>query len=75
MHDGDHRRRQRYRRATTAILAVAVAVSLTGCGCGKKRWCEHDATDTKVSDSYCKRGAPGYEWETDSHHKKGRHKH
>ncbi|XRQ07154.1 hypothetical protein ACN3XK_63310 [Actinomadura welshii] len=40
------------------------AFGLTACG-GGKRWCEHDATDRKVSDSFCERGAAGYEWESD----------
>ncbi|MFA1546436.1 hypothetical protein [Actinomadura chokoriensis] len=54
-------------RSTALALTVLVAAfGLTACG--QNRWCEHDATDTKVSDGYCKNDTPGYEWETDSGH-------
>lgn len=57
-----------------AALAVVLAVTggmSTACS-SNKRWCEHDATDTRVSDSYCKRNVPGYEWEYGS---KSKNKH
>lgn len=55
-------------RLHIAVVALAVAgVGLTGCS--QDRWCEYDATDTKVADSYCEKGTPGYEWEPDSDHK------
>ncbi len=44
----------------TRPVALALTVLVTAFGltaCGQDRWCEHDATDTKVSDSYCKRHA------------------
>lgn len=58
-----------------ALLAMAVLVAGLGLSaCSEKRWCEHDATDTKVSDRYCKNHVPGYEWESGSGHKKKRKK-
>ncbi|TDE25331.1 hypothetical protein [Actinomadura sp. 6K520] len=58
-------------RPVTVALTVVVAVAgLTACGGGKNRWCEHDATDQRVSNSYCERGAAGYEWESDGGKKK-----
>ena len=62
------------RPVALALTVLVAAFGLTACG--QDRWCEHDATDTKVSDSYCKKGTPGYEWETDGHktkHKKTKH--
>lgn len=50
--------------ACTAI--VVLAAGLGSAACGDSRWCEFDATDTKVADSYCEKGTPGYEWESDS---------
>lgn len=53
--------------ATVAALALA---GLTGCG-GSDQWCEHDATDRKVSNRYCQENMPGYEWESsDSSHRR-----
>lgn len=52
-------------RAAAATLVLAVtAAGLTACG--GDRWCEFDATDTKVADSFCEKNTPGYEWEPDS---------
>lgn len=52
------------RQLSTAMAAVVIAgAGLTGCS--QDRWCELDATDTKVADSYCEKGTPGYEWESD----------
>ncbi|MBW8482865.1 hypothetical protein [Actinomadura parmotrematis] len=56
-----------------ALAAAVLAAGLTGCG--QKRWCEHDATDTKVSDRYCKNHVPGYEWEHGDYKKKKKKKH
>ncbi|WP_243716727.1 hypothetical protein [Actinomadura darangshiensis] len=58
-------------------LALACLVATFGLtACGSKRWCEHDATDTKVNDRFCKNHTPGYEWESDGHgHKKHSTKH
>jgi len=55
------------RSAALALTVLVAAFGLTACG--QKRWCEHDATDTKVSDSYCKKNTPGYEWESGGGHK------
>lgn len=50
-----------------ALLTAVVAVAGTGlAGCSSDRWCEIDATDTKVADRFCEQGLPGYEWEPDS---------
>ncbi|SEG82446.1 hypothetical protein SAMN04489712_11527 [Thermomonospora echinospora] len=49
--------------ALTAMLVLA-GTGLTACS--SDRWCEYDATDTKVADRYCEQGTPGYEWEPDS---------
>ncbi|MFC4054464.1 hypothetical protein ACFOY4_32630 [Actinomadura syzygii] len=64
------------RKTPSAALAVTVMVAALGLtACGDKRWCEHDATDTKVSDRYCKSNTPGYEWESGGGgHKKPKHK-
>ena len=60
-------------KTRSALLATAVMVAGLGLtGCSEKRWCEHDATDTKVSDSFCKNNTPGYEWESGSGHKKSK---
>jgi hypothetical protein len=51
------------------VVATAAIVMMVGGGitaCGGDRWCEQDATDTKVADRYCEAGTPGYEWEPDS---------
>lgn len=58
----------RTRPVSLALAALVAVCGLSACG-GGKRWCEHDATDRKVSNSYCERGAAGYEWEPDSDHK------
>ncbi|WP_433330731.1 hypothetical protein [Spirillospora sp. CA-294931] len=58
-------------KTPSAVLAAAVlaaGLGMAGCG-GEDRWCEHDATDTRVSDSYCKKNTPGYEWESGDHKK------
>ncbi|MQY05414.1 hypothetical protein [Actinomadura macrotermitis] len=63
------------RKAPLTLLASIVLVGGLGLtGCGEKRWCEHDATDTKVSDRYCKNKVPGYEWEHGDHKKKKKKK-
>ncbi|MBA9001950.1 MULTISPECIES: hypothetical protein [Thermomonospora] len=49
-----------------AAMAVTLAVAggmLTACS-SEDRWCEHDATDTRVADRYCEQNTPGYEWES-----------
>ena len=56
------------RLSVIAVTAVVVGAGLTACS--NDRWCEHDATDTRVADSYCERNTPGYEWESGSGHKK-----
>ncbi|WP_131737257.1 hypothetical protein [Actinomadura roseirufa] len=58
-------------KTRSAVLAVTVLVAGLGLSaCSEKRWCEHDATDTRVSDRYCKNGTPGYEWESGGHKKR-----
>jgi hypothetical protein len=54
------------RPVALALTALVAAFGLTACG--QDRWCEHDATDTKVSDRFCKNNTPGSEWETDGGH-------
>ncbi|MFG1998346.1 hypothetical protein ACGFNU_04275 [Spirillospora sp. NPDC048911] len=62
-------------KARSAILAGTVLVAGLGLGaCSEKRWCEQDATDTKVANKYCEDGTPGYEWEPDSDKKKKKKK-
>lgn len=54
------------RRLGLAVVTLAVvAGGLTACS-SNDRWCEHDATDQVVDDSYCEKNTPGYEWESDS---------
>ncbi|WP_460303042.1 hypothetical protein [Actinocorallia aurea] len=54
------------RRMGLSIMVLAVfGLGLTACG-GGDRWCELDATDQVVADSYCEKNTPGYEWEDDS---------
>ncbi|WP_069166854.1 hypothetical protein [Nocardia altamirensis] len=56
------------RRIFAALAIVAMALSLT-VACSRStttRWCEFDATDTVVEDSFCLNNTPGYEWEPDS---------
>jgi hypothetical protein len=50
------------RPVALALTGLVAAFGLTACG--QDRWCEHDATDTKVSDRFCKNNTPGYEWES-----------
>lgn len=58
------------RRMVLSVMVLAVAgLGLTACG-GSDRWCEFDATDTVVADSYCERNTPGYEWEYEDSSKK-----
>ncbi|WP_067483647.1 hypothetical protein [Actinomadura hibisca] len=58
-----------------ALLAAAVLVAGLGLtGCSEKRHCEHDATDTVVSNSYCEKNMQGYEWESGDSHKKKKKK-
>ena len=52
--------------AAVAGAAVMLAGSLAACGPAAERWCEHDATDKQVADSFCERNVPGYEWEDGS---------
>ncbi|GLW64559.1 hypothetical protein Arub01_28030 [Actinomadura rubrobrunea] len=61
------RERRHMRKAPFPLLATGALIAtltLGGCG-GSDRWCEHDATDTRVDDSYCEKNTPGYEWEYD----------
>ncbi|WP_026403906.1 hypothetical protein [Actinomadura rifamycini] len=53
------------RRVALTMAVVVAAFGLTACGGGGDRWCEHDATDRRVSDSHCEKNEPGYEWESD----------
>ncbi|NDU76195.1 hypothetical protein GWI34_26725 [Actinomadura sp. DSM 109109] len=54
-----------------ALISAMLVMGLTACGGGDDRWCEWDATDTRVANSYCEDGVPGYEWEPDADgHKK-----
>lgn len=55
-------------RIGIAATIFAVLITVSAVGCGPARWCEEDATDTRVPDSYCDAETPGYEWEPD--HKK-----
>lgn len=59
------------------VVGIAMSLAVIGGGltaCSESRWCEHDATDTKVSDRFCKQGTPGYEWESGSDKKKSKKK-
>ena len=48
------------------VVSTLVAVAGLGVtGCSIERWCEEDATDRPVADTYCEAGIPGYEWEPD----------
>ncbi|MGI5216227.1 hypothetical protein [Nocardia sp. CA-290969] len=52
-------------------LCIAALAGLSLTACVDREWCEHDATDTQVDDTYCEQAVPGYEWETagdDDHH-------
>ena len=53
------------RLALSVVTLAVVAGGLTACS-EKERWCEHDATDTVVANSYCEKNTAGYEWEDDS---------
>lgn len=53
------------RRVALTMAVVVAAFGLTACGGDGDRWCEHDATDRRVSDSHCEKNEPGYEWESD----------
>jgi hypothetical protein len=62
-------------RTSSALVAAVVLVSGLGVSsCSQDRWCEHDATDTVVSDSYCEKDTPGYEWESGGDSKKKKRK-
>ncbi|MFD0684045.1 hypothetical protein [Actinomadura fibrosa] len=61
------------RSALLAATVLVAGIGLSGCSSSKK-WCEHDATDRVVSDSYCKNKTPGYEWESGSSKEYKRHK-
>ena len=56
---------------TLASLPL-LAAGLTGCSSDTK-WCEFDATDEVVSDSFCQNKTPGYEWEHGSKSTKKKH--
>ncbi|MEO3827038.1 hypothetical protein [Actinomadura sp. B10D3] len=59
-----------------ALMSATLVLGLTACGGKEKdRWCERDATDTRVSSSYCEDGVPGYEWETDDDGHSSHNKH
>jgi len=51
------------RLALAAVTLALIGGGLTACSSDKERWCEHDATDTVVDNSYCEKNTPGYEWE------------
>ncbi|GAB3660942.1 hypothetical protein GCM10027589_22920 [Actinocorallia lasiicapitis] len=53
----------------SAAALLLAAGTLTACG-GDSKWCEFDATDEVVSDSFCQSNTPGYEWEHGSSKKK-----
>ncbi|MEO3785287.1 hypothetical protein ABGB12_18305 [Actinocorallia sp. B10E7] len=53
------------RLALSVVTLAVVAGGLTACS-EKERWCEHDATDTVVDNSYCEKKTSGYEWEEES---------
>lgn len=53
-------------RTLTCTTVIALAAGFGSVACSNDRWCEFDATDTKVDNSYCEKGTPGYEWEPDS---------
>lgn len=54
------------RLALAAVTLALIGGGLTACSSDKERWCEHDATDTVVDNSYCEKNTPGYEWEEGS---------
>ncbi|REE97152.1 hypothetical protein [Thermomonospora umbrina] len=59
------------------VAALTVTLALAGgtlTACSEDRWCEQDATDTKVADRFCEQGVPGYEWEPDGDGKKKKKK-
>jgi uncharacterized protein YcfL len=61
------------RKISLSIASLALLASvLTGCSSDTK-WCEFDATDQVVNDSFCKNKVPGYEWEHGSKSKKKKH--
>lgn len=47
------------------VTLALVAAPLTACS-SNERWCELDATDQVVADSFCESNTPGYEWEEGS---------
>ncbi|GAA3213736.1 hypothetical protein [Actinocorallia longicatena] len=57
----------------SAAALLLVVSPLTGCS-SKEKWCEFDATDTVVADSFCEQNTPGYEWEEGSSKTKKKHK-
>ncbi|GAA4134975.1 hypothetical protein [Actinomadura keratinilytica] len=61
-------------KAIPVALSVLVVALGAGACSGSDRWCEHDATDTRVSDSYCEKNTPGYEWEYGDSAKKSKKK-
>ncbi|MBF6085125.1 hypothetical protein IU485_27515 [Nocardia cyriacigeorgica] len=54
-------------RSAVGVAVLALGVGLVSAACAKEPHCEHDATDTKVSNHHCEVGTPGYEWEPDNH--------
>lgn len=54
------------RLALSVVTLALVGGGLTACSDDTERWCEHDATDTVVENSYCEKKTPGYEWEDSS---------
>jgi hypothetical protein len=61
------------RKISVSIASLALLASgLTGCSSDSK-WCEFDATDQVVSDTFCKNKVPGYEWEHGSKSTKKKH--
>ncbi|MDL4773389.1 hypothetical protein [Actinomadura xylanilytica] len=61
-------------RSVGLALSAVLVAGLGTSACSQQRWCEHDASDTVVSDRYCKNKTPGYEWETGTHKKQKKHK-
>lgn len=63
------------RKISLYIAGLSLLASgLTACGGSDSRWCEYDATDQVVADSFCEKNTPGYEWESGSKSEKNKKK-